>query len=93
MAYVFAFHDAEAIHQRLLARIARRTGLRPRDFKLIALSSGPGYNPQRQVPEIAENEPQERLPENLPDSPRSRRNIELTGRDGSPSICAGRVFC
>ncbi len=30
--YVFAFHDAEGIGPRMLARIARRTGLRPEDL-------------------------------------------------------------
>jgi predicted RNA binding protein YcfA (HicA-like mRNA interferase family) len=30
--YVFAFHDGEEIGPRMLARIARRTGLRPEDF-------------------------------------------------------------
>jgi predicted RNA binding protein YcfA (HicA-like mRNA interferase family) len=30
--YVFAFHDTEEIGPRMLARIARRTGLRPEDL-------------------------------------------------------------
>ena len=30
--YVFAFHDAEEIGPRMLARIARRTGLQPEDL-------------------------------------------------------------
>jgi predicted RNA binding protein YcfA (HicA-like mRNA interferase family) len=30
--FVFAFHDAEEIGPRMLARIARRTGLRPEDL-------------------------------------------------------------
>jgi hypothetical protein len=30
--YVFAFHDDEGIDLRMLARIARRTGLRPEDL-------------------------------------------------------------
>ncbi len=30
--YVFAFHDREEIGPRMLARIARRTGLRPDDL-------------------------------------------------------------
>jgi predicted RNA binding protein YcfA (HicA-like mRNA interferase family) len=30
--YVFAFHDGEEIGPRMLARIARRTGLRPEDL-------------------------------------------------------------
>ena len=30
--YVFAFHDREEIGPRMLARIARRTGLRPEDL-------------------------------------------------------------
>jgi predicted RNA binding protein YcfA (HicA-like mRNA interferase family) len=30
--YVFAFHDAEEIGPRMLARIARRTGLSPEDL-------------------------------------------------------------
>ena len=30
--YVFAFHDAEEIGPRMLARIARRTGLEPKDL-------------------------------------------------------------
>ena len=30
--YVFAFHDSEEIGPRMLARIARRTGLRPEDL-------------------------------------------------------------
>lgn len=30
--YVFAFHDQEEIGPRMLARIARRTGLRPEDL-------------------------------------------------------------
>ena len=30
--YVFAFHDSEEIGPRMLARIARRTGLRPDDL-------------------------------------------------------------
>jgi predicted RNA binding protein YcfA (HicA-like mRNA interferase family) len=29
---VFAFHDAEAIGPRMLARIAKRTGLQPQDL-------------------------------------------------------------
>ncbi len=29
--FVFAFHDAEEIGPRMLARIAKRTGLRPED--------------------------------------------------------------
>jgi len=29
---VFAFHDAEEIGPRMLARIAKRTGLRPEDL-------------------------------------------------------------
>ncbi len=31
--YVFAFHDSEEIGPRMLARIARRTGLRPEDLE------------------------------------------------------------
>jgi predicted RNA binding protein YcfA (HicA-like mRNA interferase family) len=30
--FVFAFHDAEEIGPRMLARIAKRTGLRPEDL-------------------------------------------------------------
>lgn len=30
--YVFAFHDGEEIGPRMLARIARRTGLKPEDL-------------------------------------------------------------
>jgi predicted RNA binding protein YcfA (HicA-like mRNA interferase family) len=30
--YVFAFHDGEEIGPRMLARIAKRTGLRPEDL-------------------------------------------------------------
>ena len=30
--FVFAFHDGEEIGPRMLARIAKRTGLRPRDL-------------------------------------------------------------
>lgn len=30
--YVFAFHDREEIEPRMLARVARRTGLRPEDL-------------------------------------------------------------
>ena len=30
--YVFAFHDREEIEPRMLARIAKRTGLRPEDL-------------------------------------------------------------
>ena len=30
--YVFAFHDSEEIGPRMMARIARRTGLRPDDM-------------------------------------------------------------
>jgi predicted RNA binding protein YcfA (HicA-like mRNA interferase family) len=30
--FVFAFHDAEEIGPRMLARIARRTGLQPEDL-------------------------------------------------------------
>jgi predicted RNA binding protein YcfA (HicA-like mRNA interferase family) len=30
--FVFAFHDADEIGPRMLARIARRTGLRPEDL-------------------------------------------------------------
>jgi len=30
--FVFAFHDGEEIGLRMMARIARRTGLRPEDF-------------------------------------------------------------
>lgn len=30
--FVFAFHDSEEIGPRMLARIARRTGLHPRDL-------------------------------------------------------------
>lgn len=30
--YVFAFHDREEIGPRMLARIARRTGLKPEDL-------------------------------------------------------------
>jgi len=30
--FVFAFHDGEEIGPRMLARVARRTGLRPEDF-------------------------------------------------------------
>jgi len=30
--FVFAFHDGEEIGPRMLARIARRTGLRPEDL-------------------------------------------------------------
>jgi hypothetical protein len=30
--YVFAFHDAEEIGPRMLTRIARHTGLTPRDL-------------------------------------------------------------
>jgi predicted RNA binding protein YcfA (HicA-like mRNA interferase family) len=30
--YVFAFHDTEEIGPRMLARIARHTGLRPEDL-------------------------------------------------------------
>jgi predicted RNA binding protein YcfA (HicA-like mRNA interferase family) len=30
--FVFAFHDTEEIGPRMLARIARRTGLRPEDL-------------------------------------------------------------
>lgn len=30
--YVFAFHDGEEIGPRMLARIARRTGLQPEDL-------------------------------------------------------------
>jgi predicted RNA binding protein YcfA (HicA-like mRNA interferase family) len=30
--YVFAFHDGKEIGPRMLARIARRTGLRPEDL-------------------------------------------------------------
>ena len=30
--FVYAFHDAEEIGPRMLARIARRTGLRPEDL-------------------------------------------------------------
>jgi len=31
--YVYAFHDNEEIGPRMLARIARRTGLAPKDLK------------------------------------------------------------
>jgi predicted RNA binding protein YcfA (HicA-like mRNA interferase family) len=31
--FVFAFHDAEEIGPRMLARIAKRTGLRPEDLR------------------------------------------------------------
>jgi predicted RNA binding protein YcfA (HicA-like mRNA interferase family) len=31
--YVFAFHDKEEIGPRMLARIARQTGLRPEDLR------------------------------------------------------------
>jgi predicted RNA binding protein YcfA (HicA-like mRNA interferase family) len=31
-AYVFAFHDREEIGPRMLARIAKQTGLRPEDM-------------------------------------------------------------
>jgi predicted RNA binding protein YcfA (HicA-like mRNA interferase family) len=31
--YVFAFHDREEIGPRMLARIARKTGLKPEDFR------------------------------------------------------------
>jgi predicted RNA binding protein YcfA (HicA-like mRNA interferase family) len=31
--FVFAFHDREEIGPRMLARIARRTGLRPEDLE------------------------------------------------------------
>lgn len=31
-AFVFAFHDGEEIGPRMLARIARRTGLQPADL-------------------------------------------------------------
>ncbi|HEX5726036.1 MAG TPA: type II toxin-antitoxin system HicA family toxin [Longimicrobiaceae bacterium] len=30
--YVFAFHDAEEIGPRMMARIAKRTGLTPKDL-------------------------------------------------------------
>jgi predicted RNA binding protein YcfA (HicA-like mRNA interferase family) len=30
--FVFAFHDTEEIGPRMLARIAKRTGLQPEDF-------------------------------------------------------------
>jgi predicted RNA binding protein YcfA (HicA-like mRNA interferase family) len=30
--FVFAFHDAEEIGPRMLARVAKRTGLRPEDL-------------------------------------------------------------
>lgn len=30
--YVFAFHDSEEVGPRMLARIAKHTGLRPEDF-------------------------------------------------------------
>jgi len=30
--YVFAFHDQEEIGPRMMARIAKRTGLRPEDL-------------------------------------------------------------
>lgn len=30
--YVFAFHDGEEIGPRMLARVAKRTGLRPEDL-------------------------------------------------------------
>jgi len=30
--YVFAFHDGEEIGPRMMARVARRTGLRPEDM-------------------------------------------------------------
>jgi hypothetical protein len=30
--YVFAFHDGEEIGPRMLARIAKRTGLKPEDL-------------------------------------------------------------
>jgi predicted RNA binding protein YcfA (HicA-like mRNA interferase family) len=30
--FVFAFHDADELGPRMLARIARRTGLRPKDL-------------------------------------------------------------
>jgi predicted RNA binding protein YcfA (HicA-like mRNA interferase family) len=30
--YVFAFHDNEEIGPRMIARIAKQTGLRPEDF-------------------------------------------------------------
>jgi predicted RNA binding protein YcfA (HicA-like mRNA interferase family) len=30
--YVFAFHDGEEVGPRMLARIARKTGLRPEDL-------------------------------------------------------------
>jgi predicted RNA binding protein YcfA (HicA-like mRNA interferase family) len=30
--YVFAFHDGEEIGPRMLARVARRTGLKPEDL-------------------------------------------------------------
>ena len=30
--YVFAFHDGDEIGRRMLARIAKRTGLRPEDL-------------------------------------------------------------
>jgi predicted RNA binding protein YcfA (HicA-like mRNA interferase family) len=30
--YVFAFHDQEEIGPRMMARIAKRTGLKPRDL-------------------------------------------------------------
>ena len=31
--FIFAFHDADEIGPRMLARIARRTGLRPEDLQ------------------------------------------------------------
>ena len=34
--YIFAFHDREEIGPRMLARIARRTGLRPGDLRRLA---------------------------------------------------------
>jgi predicted RNA binding protein YcfA (HicA-like mRNA interferase family) len=32
--YVFAFHDREEIGPRMLARLAKRSGLRPEDFQV-----------------------------------------------------------
>jgi predicted RNA binding protein YcfA (HicA-like mRNA interferase family) len=32
MDYVFAFHDSDEVGPRMLARIAKQTGLKPEDF-------------------------------------------------------------
>jgi predicted RNA binding protein YcfA (HicA-like mRNA interferase family) len=39
---VFAFHDGEEIGPRMLARIARQTGLRPEGLSQIATNAGDG---------------------------------------------------